>query len=121
MSKTKELFFAAIAGAITGFINGIFGGGGGMIAVPALTAVFCLSVHKAHATAIFVILPLSIVSAALYAKFGAFDKDIILPVTIGVFFGGILGAKLLPQLSGKAVSIIFCLFMLFAGIRMAFF
>ena len=48
-----------VCGAATGAANGLFGGGGGMIAVPLLRAQG-LEEKRAHATAIAVILPVSL-------------------------------------------------------------
>ena len=80
-------------GAATGAANGIFGGGGGMIAVPLLRSLG-LSEKRAHATAISVILPVSLLSFILYAIRGFFDFKIALPTALGGFAGGFLGATL---------------------------
>ena len=45
-----------LAGGGVGFVNGLLGGGGGMVAVPALCGAG-LGVASAHATAIAVVLP----------------------------------------------------------------
>lgn len=114
----KNKIKAIIGGCFCGLINGLFGGGGGMIVVPILTLVLGLTVKKAHATAILVILPLSIVSAIFYLCFGSVSFEIILPVGIGVIAGGVLGAFLLKKLSSKWVVIIFSVLMLAAGVKM---
>lgn len=48
-------------GFLTGIINGLFGSGGGTIIVPALVFLIGMEDFKAHATAISIILPLSII------------------------------------------------------------
>lgn len=83
-----------VCGAATGAANGLFGGGGGMIAVPLLRAQG-LEEKRAHATAIAVILPVSLLSFLLYAFRGFFDFSVALPVALGGFAGGFAGAKLL--------------------------
>ncbi len=60
MEKNKVKLLSI--GIITGFINGLFGSGGGTIVVPALIFLLGMDDHKAHATAISIILPLSIIS-----------------------------------------------------------
>ena len=49
----------ALAGALTGAVNGFFGGGGGCVLVPLLTGVCGLEPKKAFATSVAVVLPLS--------------------------------------------------------------
>ena len=63
-----------VCGAATGAANGLFGGGGGMIAVPLLRAQG-LEEKRAHATAIAVILPVSLLSFLLYAFRGFFGAN----------------------------------------------
>lgn len=102
-----------------GVANGLFGGGGGMIAVPVLKAAG-RSAPSAHATAIAVILPASIASAAVYLLHGFIPLALFLPVALGVLLGGFLGAKLLARASASAVTIAFAALMLAAGLRMLF-
>ena len=64
MEKGKKWLFGA-AGAAAGFLNGLFGAGGGTVVVPLLEKAG-LESKKAHATSIAVILPLSAFSALLY-------------------------------------------------------
>ncbi len=67
---------SGIIGIATGMANGLFGSGGGTIVVPAMVYLLDADDHTAHATAISVILPLTLVSAFFYIKgrkiFGAF-------------------------------------------------
>ena len=110
-----------VTGAIAGLINGLFGGGGGMIVVPMLTKLLKFESKNSHATAILIILPLSIVSGVLYLTFGKFSFDVGIPVIIGVIVGGVVGAILLSKLSSKWVVIIFSIVMAIAGGKMLFF
>ena len=57
---------ALLIGLVTGFANGLFGSGGGTIAVPAMEKLLKTKTHMAHATAIAIILPLSVLSALIY-------------------------------------------------------
>lgn len=118
---SNSLKYSLITGGVAGLINGLFGGGGGMIVVPMLTYFLKLENKKAHASAILIILPLSIVSGLLYLSFGSFNLNFGLPVIIGVVGGGILGAILLQKLSSKWIGIIFSILMATAGIKMLIF
>jgi len=117
----KNKVKAIVGGCFCGLINGLFGGGGGMIVVPILTLALALPIKKAHATAILIILPLTIISTIFYLLFGSVNFSLILPVGVGVLIGGILGALLLKKLSSKIVVIIFAVLMFAAGIKMLLF
>ena len=110
---------SVLCGAATGAANGLFGGGGGMIAVPLLRAQG-LNEKQAHATAIAVILPVSLLSFLLYAIKGFFDFSVALPVAAGGFAGGFAGAKLLSFLPEKAVFYVFTGLQLIAGLWLLF-
>ncbi|NLL70949.1 MAG: sulfite exporter TauE/SafE family protein [Epulopiscium sp.] len=105
-------------GIITGFVNGFFGSGGGIIVVPALESIVGLKKHEAHATAIGVILPLSILSAFVYMKQGLLTKGYLSWITLGGVLGGYIGAKWLPKISTSWLHKIFGIFMIVAAIRM---
>ena len=49
-----------------GAINGLFGGGGGMLVVPLFTVLMGLEEKRAHSSAILAILPLSLISGIIY-------------------------------------------------------
>ena len=108
------------AGCAAGAVNGIFGGGGGMIVVPLLTSVGRKPPLVAHATAILVILPVSLVSAAVYLIGGWFDAELFIAVSIGVVLGGAAGAKLLGSITPAAATVAFAAVMFAAGVRMMF-
>lgn len=118
-SKRKNRpLLSAIFGVAVGAANGLFGGGGGMIAVPALTQTGVPS-KKAHATAIAIILPLSLISGAVYLAKGAADPSVILPSCAGVFVGGIAGALLLKKINSRGLSLLFYALMIAAGLKLS--
>lgn len=116
-NERKSPLRSAAGGTLIGAATSVFGGGGGMVAVPLLT-LFGLPQRKAHATAILVILPVAALSFFLYAIEGLYDFSVLIPAALGVVLGGLLGAKLLNVLSGKWVSVIFAVLQLFAGVWM---
>ncbi len=117
-SLKKRRIFIALAGLFIGVVNGIFGAGGGMLAVPALSFICGFDDKHSHATAIAVILPLCLVSTIVYALRGSFELAIVAPTVVGVVLGGIAGALLLKKLSNDVISFLFYGLMLFAGIKM---
>ena len=118
--KTVKNTQRIVCGGAVGLANSIFGGGGGMIAVPMLQTVG-LDEKRAHATAILLILPVSLLSFLFYAWKGLYDISVLIPTAIGVTAGGVLGAKLLGKLPVKTVNFIFAILQVAAGIFMIFF
>jgi len=118
--KFKNWFFDAVWGSVIGFINGFLGSGGGMIAVPILENLKKIENKNAHATAIAVIFPLSVVSAIIYSTNFELDWIIIAVLSVSVTIGGIFGSIFLKKLNGKVIRIIFASLMMIAGVRMLF-
>jgi uncharacterized membrane protein YfcA len=117
--KMKKMsLLMAVAGLFIGFVNGLFGAGGGMLAVPVLTMVAGLNMKRSHATAILVILPLCAVSSVVYLSKGIDGGDVFLPTILGVVLGGIFGAYALKKCSNIFLQILFYGVMLLAGIKM---
>lgn len=116
----KHKFILMISGAFIGLINGFFGGGGGMVCVPVLQKVLSLDDKSSHATAIAVILPLSIVSAGIYVFNGYISSIPLLAVSSGVIAGGLIGAYALKILPPKIVRVLFALIMFLGGIKLIF-
>lgn len=115
--KKARVLLAACGGAV-GAVNGLFGAGGGMLAVPVLTFAAGLNEKKAHATAIAVILPLCAIGTAVYAAGGGWEGSVLLPTAAGVFAGGVAGAALLKKLSAPVINFLFYGLMLLAGLKM---
>lgn len=122
MQKEKKKIWLMILGGIAvGFANGFFGGGGGMIAVPLLIGAFHLPKKKAHATALAVILPLSVISGAIYLTRGAAEIPVLIGAGAGVLVGGIIGALLLKKIPNETLAPLFYFIMIVAGAVMIFF
>lgn len=113
-----NFFISAAVGAATGLLNGLFGSGGGTVAVPCLERFLDVEEHKAHASAIAIILPLCIVSVFVYMKGGGVSLRDVVVISIGGMAGGFMGAKLLSRISGIWLHRIFGAFMLAAAVKM---
>ncbi|MFA7411677.1 MAG: sulfite exporter TauE/SafE family protein [Tissierellaceae bacterium] len=118
MDKKKIKLLAIGIG--TGLINGLFGSGGGTIVVPSLVFIMGIDDYKAHATAISIILPLSIISTIIYLTKGSIPFNIVVPVTIGGVLGSYLGAKLLNKIPINILRKIFGVVIVYTAIRMIF-
>ena len=116
----KNKWILVIFSALAGFINGFLGGGGGVLIVALLLAVVKLHQKSSQATALLIILPLTVVSAAVYLFKGNVEWTPTLWATLGVVAGGIVGALLLSKIKGNVAKIIFALVLIAGGIKMFF-
>lgn len=112
----KDWLLVIICGIAIGFLNGFFGGGGGMVCVPLLEHVLKLESKNAHASTIAVILPLSVISSIIYIVSNDINFMQLGFVTLGVCIGGVLGAFALKKLKSNIVRIIFVIIMIVAGV-----
>ncbi len=111
--KIKPLLY----GAASGFVNGLLGSGGGMIAVPALRSQG-LEPQKAHATSIAVISPMCVLSAAIYLFRGDVSIADALPYLPAGAAGALTGALLLRKLPDGFLRKLFGAFAVWAGLRL---
>ncbi len=116
MTKRKMMLLTFGGGMLTGFVNGLLGAGGGMLAVPVLEK--CgIEKKKAHASAVAVIMPLSLLSAVLYLINGSVTLSSAVKYIPWGLLGAAVGTFLLKRLPDKWLRRIFALFMIWAGIR----
>lgn len=118
--STKKKWILCISGGVAGFVNGFLGGGGGVIVVSVLLAVLGFEQKKAQATALLIILPLTLVSAVVYVCKGSVLWMPTLWATVGVVCGGVVGALLLSGIKGNAAKYIFAVVLVLGGIKMFF-
>ena len=105
-------------GLITGIANGLFGSGGGTLVVPALVFLLGIEDYKAHATAISIILPLSIISTLIYFKNNIIRFDIVAVVVLGGVFGSFIGAKFLKKIPTQILRKVFGFIIIITALRM---
>ncbi len=104
-------------GTAIGAVNGLFGAGGGMLAVPFLKSQG-FEQKAAHKNAVAVILPITLVSAIMYAVKDYVDiKDAYLYIPTGII-GSLIGTFLIKKISAKFLKVAFSAFMIYAGIRL---
>jgi uncharacterized protein len=107
----------AAIGALTGYLAGLLGVGGGFVIVPSLRATSGLSMHTCVATSLMAI---ALVSAA--AIFGAVAQGVAIdwaaaaPFVAGALVGMLAGRRLAPRIAGARLQEGFAALMLAAAI-----
>ena len=85
----KQYFILPLIGTVTGFITGLFGGGGGMILVPLLTLLPEMKEETIFPSSICIILPICLVSIWFASLHQPLSWRQIVPYLLGSFLGGI--------------------------------
>lgn len=112
-----EKFKTSLYGISIGFVNGIFGSGGGLILVPLLKKLG-LSQKESHATSIFIIYPITLISGIVYI-FRNSDvlTNSLLFIPLGMV-GGIIGATFLKKINPRLLRLGFGVLMIILGGKM---
>ncbi len=107
-----------LPGFLAGAVNGLIGGGGGLLLVPLLKRISGLPAKRAHATAVAAMVCLSAVSLAIYLYNGSVNMTYALPLSAGGMVGGACGALWLRGVPVKTLRIGFALFMIWSAWRL---
>lgn len=110
-------FYFYILGIITGFANGLFGSGGGIIAVPMLKK-SGLETKESHATSIALTLPLSIVSCFFYIRNSTEILSNSIPLIPFGLAGAVVGGIIMKKISPKYLKRIFGVILIISGVRL---
>ncbi|MBI3279327.1 MAG: sulfite exporter TauE/SafE family protein [Acidobacteria bacterium] len=108
-------------GLIAGVASGMFGIGGGVVIVPILITVLDWSPVRAIGTSLAALVPPVTILAAIehYRAGNVYLKGAVL-IGLGVFIGGLLGAKILIGLPPHVVRRVYAAFLLLMGLRLLF-
>lgn len=106
-----------LAGILIGTVNIILGAGGGMLTVP-LYKKLGMEQKSAQINAVATILPITIISSIIYLINGNVNfSDAYIYILPGII-GSVIGTFVIKKTSNKTLTIIFALFMIWAGVRM---
>ena len=116
-----------VAGIFVGLASGLFGIGGGMIAVPALLPIFAaqgfdadIAMHMAVGSSLAAIMFTGLSSARAHWRLGNILWDSLPWLAGGLIVGALGGAQIAALLPGDELKFIFGLFALLLSVRMAF-
>jgi uncharacterized protein len=111
LSPGVALGYVAL-GLVMGIASGLFGIGGGVIAVPALVAIFGISDLIAKGTSLLVMIPTSIVGTISHVRARAVDVRAGLVVGVTATVASVPGALLALALPPRLSSILFAILLL---------
>ncbi len=104
-------------GLAAGTAGGLFGIGGGVIMVPALT-LLGLDILPAVATSLFVMIPSAAMATVQHTLGGRTHWDLALPLIAGVIVGSQLGPLLSTRLPARWLRRLFALVLLYTSANM---
>ena len=120
-AKKRSMLFA-LAGILSGIVNGLLGTGGGILTVLFLSKIYAkdssYSTKDIFAITLCSSVIMSMASLLLYLSSGCFSVSDSALYMLAAVPGGVLGAILLEKLSSKTMKLIFALLVVWAGISM---
>ena len=105
-----------LIGCITGIVNGLLGGGAGMLCVPLLRKVLQED-KSAHAYTVATILAASLVSTAIYWLYGHIQLTESWKYVLGGVMAAPIGVFLLKKAKPSFIRKSFAIFMIYCGLR----
>lgn len=114
-----------VLGTCTGFLAGLLGIGGGMLMVPFMTFILNTkgfppeyTVKMAVATSLATICFTSLSSVRAHHQRGAVLWPVALALAPGIVLGSLFGARIAVAMPGKALTVLFALFVGFSATQM---
>ena len=106
-----------VSGALAGAVNGVFGGGGGMVLAPLLGSWCRVEEKRALANCVATILPCCVLSGGVYLLRTGLDWGMALPYLLGGLAGGFLGGRLFTKVPAVWLRRLFAAFLIYGGVR----
>lgn len=117
MKHRKSQLGAATAGLAAGIINGIFGGAGGMVLIPALQFLTDIEEDALFPMSVSVMLPVCLVSLGISASNGSLPWKAALPYLLGSVLGGLGVGRLGRKIPTLWLHRLFGVMILWGGVR----
>jgi hypothetical protein len=109
-----------LVGLVAGIASGMFGIGGGVIIVPALTTLLGFGLKQAVGTSLTVILlPVSLFAVIAYYRAGQLKINTAAWVAGGIILGAVIGAKIAIDLPTDTLKRLYGIFLLWMAWRFA--
>ncbi|MBP7342318.1 MAG: sulfite exporter TauE/SafE family protein [Smithellaceae bacterium] len=109
-----SFFILLVTGAVTGFLSGLIGVGGGAIMVPALILLAGFTQHAAQGTSLLVMIPTGLAGAFTHWRLGNVAGRLLVGmvpgILLGAFFGGIT-AQFIPEAPLRCLFVLAAIYM----------
>lgn len=106
-------------GVAAGILSGLLGVGGGLVIVPALVLFVGVSQHRANATSLAAIVPISLVAAVLFDGARSVDVGVGIPLAVGAVVGVTVGAAAMAHVREARLRQAFGVFILAVAVFLA--
>ncbi len=116
-TAARETAKLLLVGAAAGTANGLFGAGGGLIAVPLLIGWLKLPEKNAYATSLAIMVPISMVSLTVYFLRGGVAVTRVGWYLLGGAIGGALAGLLFRRIPVQWLRWAMAGFLLYGGIK----
>lgn len=116
--KQSNWLPCALSGGAAGFVNGFFGAGGGMLLVPLLIRLAKLVDRTAFSSSVCIVLPMCLVSIAVYAASGMLPVREALPYLAGGAAGGVLAGLWFRRVPPRLLHLALGALIVFGGVRL---
>ncbi len=114
----KRYFYgAAAAGFLAGLVNGVFGGAGGMVLIPALRLMTPVQEDELFPISVSVMLPVCVLSLFLASRRTPLPWSDAMPYLLGSTAGGVLVGFLGKKIPTKWLHRGFGIMLLWGGVR----
>lgn len=118
--KVNKTLKYLLIGAISGFVSGFFGAGGGVVLIFALSILLKNDKKKVFAQTALITASFAFVSAVIYQMKGNLPFEAAFRYVLPAAIGGGIGAYLLAKLKLNFIKRIFALTVMLGGLIMIF-
>ena len=112
-----KILILLVVGAVTGFLSGMMGVGGGSIMVPAMVILTGADQVTAQGTSLLAMIPIGIAGAYSHWNLGTVNKEMLPLLIPGIIIGALAGsymAHILPELT---LRLLFAAILLWTGVK----
>lgn len=121
IKKNRSILLLILFALASGFYNGFYGAGIGIINRFVLAAVFSYAIINSAALSAFANFGASIFSLAVFSFFGVVQYSLFIPIILASFIGAYLGSKCGVKLGNENVKRILLIATIIMAVKLLFF
>ena len=112
-----KIILFLITGAVTGFLSGMMGVGGGTIMVPAMVLLAGFGQHMAQGTSLLVMVPLGAAGGLVHHQLGNVAKGFLPGLIPGIVLGTVVGGNVANFIPDAPLRLTFIAAIIFMGMK----